>query len=129
MLRRTEDLQKLTNFIDNEIYRETVGPTNFIRLQKLLLSALVILNKRRPDKVDSITIADHRMAQAQRDYRGDVINNHSLEEILVVERQIPLFAVQAIKMKLSHLGLNRRHPYQTIYGISITTSRPLKHIE
>lgn len=61
-----------------ETNKQTNKQTDFIRLQKLLLCALVIFNKRRPDEVASITIADYRMAQSQRDDRGDVINNLSL---------------------------------------------------
>lgn len=77
----TEDLQMLTKYIDNEIDRETNCATpDFIILQKLILSVLLMFNKRRPQEVAAITLADYRMAQAVRDNGSDIDAHLAIEE-------------------------------------------------
>ena len=83
------DIQKLAKFIDTEIERElelSAGKNNHAKLQKLLLSALLIFNKRRPQEVASLTVGDFRAGQATRDDRSDILTHLPIEEQTISER-------------------------------------------
>lgn len=80
LLPDSQDLQLIHKFVDEEIEKEAKGPTDYVRLQKLLLSALVLFNKRRPAEVSSITISDYRISQAGKDDREDITKHLSVEE-------------------------------------------------
>ena len=83
-----DDIQKLAKFIDSEIKRELElsGKNNHAKLQKLLLSALLIFNKRRPQEVASLTVGDFRAGQATRDDRSDILTHLPIEEQTISER-------------------------------------------
>ena len=86
-LPKSEDLQRLTAFIDKEIDQEVnSNQTDFIRLQKLMLAALLVFNKRRPAEVAEVTVADYRRAQADFDDKADLLNFLTIDEKSISQR-------------------------------------------
>lgn len=75
LLPTSDDLTKLSKFIGAEIEKETVQCANYTRLQKFVMSALLLFNKRRADEVASMTIADFRMGQVSREERSDIVQH------------------------------------------------------
>lgn len=78
------DLQKLQKYVTSEIDKST----SYTHLQKLILSALILFNKRRPAEVADITLLDFRTASLSKDDRDDIIRTLSLEERAMAARYV-----------------------------------------
>lgn len=77
-----EDLDKLMKFLDSEITQiiEENAVQNYTRLQKLVISSLILFNKRRPAEVTDITTQDYRTSFYNQDDREEVLAALSPEE-------------------------------------------------
>ncbi|XP_067947184.1 uncharacterized protein [Watersipora subatra] len=83
----TADLLKLTKFIDREVSEQLASLTNRVWLVKLVISALILFNKRRPMEVQDLKVADYRLSlAADQEQREEITNNLSVEEKLVASR-------------------------------------------
>lgn len=84
----TKDLMKITTFIKKDIDKQmtAVRERNYTRLQKLVVTALLLFNKRRPAEVTDIKIGDYQLSLANHDDRPEIIGSLSPEERAVLGR-------------------------------------------
>lgn len=82
----TDDLLKLTDFINSEICQEMKVLTSYNRLQKLVLTALVLYNKRRPSEVADIKKSDYILSLSNQEDRAEIIQSLSMEERATASR-------------------------------------------
>jgi hypothetical protein len=78
----TKDLQKLTKYLVKEIQKESEP----VRLQKLIMTYLILFNKRRPAEVELIKTSEYRLALNQQDDREEIMQNLTAEEKAVANR-------------------------------------------
>jgi hypothetical protein len=84
LLPSVKDLQKLTNYIDLSVADITRHPhltsADYTKLQKLVVSSLILFNKRRPAEVTDITVADYRCSLEQQEDREEILSSLTPEE-------------------------------------------------
>lgn len=78
----TDDLGKLRKFIDHGIATEE----DYIKLQKLVISSLILFNKRRPMEVTDIFLSDYRMCCANSKEPDEVMAYLPPEEKVLAQR-------------------------------------------
>lgn len=83
LLPETSDLQKLTTFINKALMSNS---TEYTMLQKLIMTALILYNKRRPAEVAEIKISDYLLSLENQEDRSEVIDSLSPEEKVVASR-------------------------------------------
>lgn len=83
----TNDLVKLTKFIDRRI---TDPATDYAMLQKLLMTAIILYNKRRPAEVAEIRISDYQLSLHNQENRDEILNSLPAEERVVASRFVVL---------------------------------------
>ena len=90
LLPTSDDLTKLSKFIDAEIEQETVQgvPSNYIRLQKLVMAALLLFNKRRADEVATMTIGEFRLGQLSKEDKSDILQHLPVDEKTISSRYV-----------------------------------------
>lgn len=86
LLPLTTDLVELTNYLKNQLLQQIACP-NYCRLQKLILTYLILFNKRRPAEVADMTVGDYKVAmESQDEDREEIMASMSLEERATAER-------------------------------------------
>lgn len=90
LLPTSDDLTKLSKFIDAEIEQETVQgvPSNYVRLQKLVMAALLLFNKRRADEVATMTIGEFRLGQLSKEDKSDILQHLPVDEKTISSRYV-----------------------------------------
>lgn len=83
----TDDLLKLTRYIESEISRDVESLTcEYTRLQKLVLAQLILFNKRRPAEVANLTVDAYQLSLDNQEDREEIIQTLSPEEKAVAQR-------------------------------------------
>jgi hypothetical protein len=82
LLPTEQDLKRFTRFLEEEILRET----NYTRLQKLIMAALISFNKRRPAEVANVRISDYRLSFCNTEDREEILRRMSPEEQVLSQR-------------------------------------------
>lgn len=83
----TSDLIKFTTFLEQEVRKAlTSQPEHYVRLQKLVMSALILYNKRRPAEVADMTISNYRLSFDNQEDRDEIMRSLSAEERAVAGR-------------------------------------------
>lgn len=82
----TDDLLKLTKFLNSEITKETNLMTSYQKLQKLVLTSLVLYNKRRPAEVADIMKSDYVLSLDSQEDRSEILESLSLEDRAAASR-------------------------------------------
>ena len=83
----TGDLQKISTFVKKEITAETSNKsTDYCLLQKLLMTSLIIFNKRRPAEVGKIKVGEFRIAINREEDQEEVLQCLTPEEKAVAGR-------------------------------------------
>lgn len=80
----TEDLAKLRRFLDERIAVEA----DYVTLQKIIISSLILFNKRRPMEVTDIYLADYLMCSANNEESEEVLQYLSPEEKVLAQRYV-----------------------------------------
>lgn len=83
LLPDTNDLVKLTKFLNLKISSPT---TEYVLLQKFLLTAMILFNKRRPAEVADIKISDYQLSLENQEDREEIMNSLPAEERIVASR-------------------------------------------
>lgn len=82
-----DDISKLSRYIRIET-EEAIFSKNRERVKKLVLSGLILFNKRRPMEVEELTFSDYRRAKSKQsdDYTKEIEDNLSVVEATVAKR-------------------------------------------
>ena len=81
-----DDIRLLTRFIREQM-KEAIHNKDDERLKKLVLSGLILFNKRRPMEVEELTIDDYRRAlHKKQDYTSEVVKSLTTSEAMVAKR-------------------------------------------
>lgn len=76
------DLDTLTKYIEKEMKQEQ----SYTRLQKLVMTWLILFNKRRPAEVAGVKIDEYRLSFNNEEDREEIFQNLSVEEKAVAAR-------------------------------------------
>lgn len=76
------DLDKLTKYIEKEMQHKQV----FTRLQKLVMTWLILFNKRRPAEVAGLLIDEYRLSFDNEEDREEILHSLTAEERAVAAR-------------------------------------------
>ena len=69
-------MKTFTDFLEQQIASEQ----EYTRLQKLIMTALICFNKRRPAEVANLTLADYRLSLHNTEDREEIMKRLSPEE-------------------------------------------------
>lgn len=83
----SSDLVKITAYLDDELKKGiTNEECNYGKLQKLLLTSLLLFNKRRPHEVSKIKVSDYRLSLDCQEDREEILDSLTLEERTIAKR-------------------------------------------
>lgn len=83
LLPDTNDLMKITKFVNKKI---NDAKTEYTMLQKFLLTAVILFNKRRPAEVAEIKISDYQLSLECQEDRDEILNSLPAEKRIVASR-------------------------------------------
>lgn len=81
----TNDLVNLTKFINAKICDPS---TDYTMLQKFVMTAIILYNKRRPAEVAEIKISDYQLSLHNQEDREEILNSLPAEERVVASRYV-----------------------------------------
>ena len=76
------DMKTFTDFLEQQIASEQ----EYTRLQKLIMTALICFNARRPSEVTHLTLADYRLSFHNTEDREEIMRRLSPEEQVISKR-------------------------------------------
>jgi len=83
----TQDLVTLTAFLKEKICKiMREAEPNYVELVKLVVSALIVFNKRRPMEVLEIKLTDYQLSKENQEEREEIMNHLSVDEKIVANR-------------------------------------------
>lgn len=82
LLPTERDLKTVTKYLEDQIQQEG----DYTRLQKLIMTSLILFNKRRPAEVANLKVADYRLSFDNGEDREEILRRLSPEEQLVSKR-------------------------------------------
>lgn len=83
----TKDLVTLTTYVKEKLDKQLKSDkTDYVSLQKLVMTALILYNKRRPAEVADIKVGDFHLSLHNQEDRVEILDSLTPEEKVVAER-------------------------------------------